>query len=151
MRLIETHGIQRLLVSAMAGVVALSLSACGQQAGEKAAKGPTESATDSGKQAQQGPDTAAEKLDQASKAIGEKTAQAAKALDDAATTALVKSALVAEPGLKALTIDVQTANGVVTLYGTTDSSESREKAVHVASKVEGVKSVQDKLVIVKGS
>lgn len=141
-------GIPRVCWLAIAGVIALSLTACGEQSGDKVGKGSAESPA---KQAQQEPSAAAKKLDEASKAIGETTTQAAKALDDAATTALVKSALVAEPGLKALTIDVETSNGVVTLYGTTDSPESREKAVRVASKVEGVRSVQDKLVIVKGS
>lgn len=135
---------------AIAGVLALSMAACGEQSADKVGKGAT-GAERPGKQAGQAPTTAAEKLDQASKVIAEKTTQAAKALDDATTTALVKSALVAEPGLKALTIDVETTNGVVTLYGTTDTPENREKAVRVASKVEGVRSVQDKLVIVKGS
>jgi osmotically-inducible protein OsmY len=133
-------------------MLALSMTACGEQSADKVGKGATDgSAEQPGMQAEQEPSAAAKKLDQASKAIGEKTSQAAKALDDAATTALVKSALVAEPGLKALTIDVETTNGVVTLYGTTDSPENREKAVRVASKVEGVKTVEDKLVIVKGS
>jgi osmotically-inducible protein OsmY len=40
---------------------------------------------------------------------------------------------------------------VVTLYGTANNRALRDKAAQVASKVEGVKSVRNELVIVAGS
>ena len=63
----------------------------------------------------------------------------------------VKSALHTTPGLEALAVDIVAADGVVTLFGTADSRESLEKAARVASGVPGVKSVQNKIVVVRGS
>ena len=74
-----------------------------------------------------------------------------KSSDDAALAALVKSVLVAEPGLKASAIQVEAADGVVTLHGTTESGGDRDKALQVASRVTGVKAVEDKLIVMKGS
>jgi osmotically-inducible protein OsmY len=62
-------------------------------------------------------------------------------------TTKVKSALVTEPDLKAGDINVETTNGVVTLQGTADSAENRQKAAQVASNVEGVKAVKNQIVV----
>jgi hyperosmotically inducible periplasmic protein len=80
-----------------------------------------------------------------------KTAAAPKADPDADLAAKVKSALAGDPQLKMLPIDVRAANGTVTLYGTADSARLREKAVHAAEGVEGVKSVSANVEIVRGS
>ena len=48
-------------------------------------------------------------------------------------------------------IDVGAANGAVTLWGTVPSERERTRAAHVAGKVEGVKSVDNKLAVVAGS
>jgi len=63
----------------------------------------------------------------------------------------VKLALRATPGLEALAVDVVAADGAVTLFGTADSGDSIKKAATVASGVPGVKSVQNKMVVVRGS
>ena len=63
----------------------------------------------------------------------------------------VKSALRVTPGLEALAVDVVAADGAVTLFGTADSGDSIKKAGTVASGVPGVKSVQNKMVVVRGS
>jgi|AP12_2_1047962.scaffolds.fasta_scaffold14365_2 hypothetical protein len=63
----------------------------------------------------------------------------------------VKSALRATPGLEALAVDVVAAEGAVTMFGTADTRESIDKAGKVASGVPGVKSVQNKIVVVRGS
>ncbi len=63
----------------------------------------------------------------------------------------VKSALRTTPGLEALAVDIVAKEGVVTLFGTADSRDSLEKAGKVASGVPGVKSVQNKIVVVRGS
>src|SRR5882724_3662592 len=75
----------------------------------------------------------------------------AKIDEDAALATKVKSALGADPALKFLAIDAGASGGVVTLYGTANNRTLREKAAQVASKVEGVKSVRNELVIVAGS
>lgn len=88
---------------------------------------------------------AGQKMDQAAATVKEKTEQAGDKLGDAAITAKVKTALIGEPGLKALKIDVDTANGVVTLTGSVDSPQNLERATQVAQAVEGVKSVDNRL------
>jgi len=88
---------------------------------------------------------AGEKLDQAAADIKQKAEQAGDKLDDAAITAKVKTAMIGEPGLKALQINVDTANGVVTLTGAVDTPQNLDRATQVAQAVEGVKSVDNRL------
>lgn len=71
--------------------------------------------------------------------------KAATAVGDAAITGSVKAAMIAEPGLKAMQIDVDTKNGVVTLTGTVDSTADKARAVQIAQGVSGVSSVVDRL------
>lgn len=63
----------------------------------------------------------------------------------------VKSALEAEPRVNGQGIDVTAADGVVSLWGTVADAAERRKAESVATGQPGVKSVNNKLVIVKGS
>ena len=67
--------------------------------------------------------------------------------DDAAITAKVKAAIVAEPGLKSLQISVETYKDVVELSGFVDSSQVKTHAGDVAASVNGVKSVHNELVV----
>ena len=83
---------------------------------------------------------AADKMAAATQKAGDK-------IDDAAITAKVKTALMAEPGLKSLEINVDTRDNVVTLAGTVGSPELKQRATQLAQSVEGVKSVSDQLVI----
>jgi len=78
------------------------------------------------------------------------TNETAVVVDDAAITTKVKSAVLAEPGLKTLQINVDTKDAVVTLSGTVDSPELKSKAVQIAQSVQGVKSVNDNLSIKTG-
>jgi hyperosmotically inducible protein len=66
---------------------------------------------------------------------------------DAAITTKVKSAVFAEPGLKASQISVDTKDGVVVLSGMVDKPEVKERAVQIAGQVDGVRSVVDNLAI----
>ncbi|MFZ1874917.1 MAG: molecular chaperone OsmY [Chania sp.] len=66
-------------------------------------------------------------------------------MGDSATTAKVKSALVEDKAIKSTDISVVTEKGVVTLSGFVSSQVQAERAVAAAGKVEGVKSVSDKL------
>jgi hypothetical protein len=70
---------------------------------------------------------------------------------DAAVEARVKAALSAEPGLRTITVDVKSTDGVVTLYGTADSPANSHQAAMVALNVEGVRSVKNEMVVVRGS
>lgn len=66
-------------------------------------------------------------------------------MDDSGITAKVKSALVDEKAIKSTDISVETEKGVVTLSGFVATQAKAEQAVSVAGRVEGVKSVSDKL------
>ena len=93
-----------------------------------------------------------ESADRAAKAVESAPAQvergaerAAAVLDDASITAKVKSALIADPAVKAYTIDVDTKANVVTLNGTVPSDSLSKDAERLASQVEGVKEVKNNL------
>jgi hyperosmotically inducible periplasmic protein len=77
--------------------------------------------------------------------------QVAKADPDKALAALVKQALETEPKIHSAGIDVTAAGGAVTLWGTAVSNGERARAARLASEVEGVKSVENRIAVVKGS
>ena len=77
--------------------------------------------------------------------MSERPASPTAMVDDSAITAKVKAAIVAEPELGALDIQVDTANGVVTLTGTIDTPQKLDRATQVAQGVDGVKTVDNKL------
>ena len=68
-------------------------------------------------------------------------------LDDAGTTARVKSALTANKVTKSTQISVDTWEGVVQLSGFVDSELARQSAVSTARSIGGVREVQDRLLI----
>lgn len=70
---------------------------------------------------------------------------------DAVLEARVKAALSADSGLRSVTVDVKSADGVVTLYGTADTPATSYRAAMVALNVDGVRSVKNEMVIVRGS
>ena len=90
-----------------------------------------------------------EKVDRTTSQVAASTERAADkattAVGDAAITGSVKTALIAEPNLSALKIDVDTKNGVVTLNGTVDNADQKSRAVSIARGVSGVSSVNDNL------
>jgi len=60
---------------------------------------------------------------------------------DAWITTKVKSEFTTTKGISSTDISVTTTNGVVTLTGTATSKHEKTKAINVAKKVKGVKSV----------
>ncbi len=96
-------------------------------------------------------ETVGQKVDNAAANVAAATGQvadkAAGAIDDATITTKIKAAVLAEPGLKALQIKVDTRDGNVTLNGTVDTPALKERAMQVARAVEGVKTVSDQLVV----
>lgn len=124
----------------LSALLLTGLAGCEKTPGEK----PGESA---GKAADRAIDNAGNKMSQAADATKEQAAKAGAAIDDTALTAKVKSALVAEPNLSALQINVETAKGVVTLSGTADSAANSDRAKEVAANVKGVASVDNRLTV----
>lgn len=64
-------------------------------------------------------------------------------VDDTVITTKVKAAIMGDASLKATEINVETFKGVVQLSGFVISSADINKAVDLARKVEGVKSVKN--------
>jgi len=77
--------------------------------------------------------------------IREKAREAGNAISDATanarTTAAIKARLFAEPGVSALSINVDTSDGLVTLSGTVSSHEQIAKALKIAMETDGVNKV----------
>jgi osmotically-inducible protein OsmY len=71
-------------------------------------------------------------------------------IDDATTTAAVKSKLLANPNTKGLKIDVDTRADVVTLRGEVSSSEEKQLAEELAKNSGDVKEVRNQLVVSRG-
>lgn len=63
-------------------------------------------------------------------------------IDDSLITAKIKTSMAADPQVSALAINVDTANGVVSLMGTVKSEEARQRAIQLAQGTEGVKRVE---------
>jgi osmotically-inducible protein OsmY len=89
---------------------------------------------------------AADKTDQA---VTKQANAAGQAIDDATITTKVKSALLNEPGMKSMNISVETEKGIVTLSGKADTQAKIDKAIKLADAVEGVQSVNNKIVVSK--
>lgn len=68
-------------------------------------------------------------------------------IDDSAITAKVKTAILQDPALKVLQIDVTTHENKVQLSGFVDSQKMVAHASEVARKVQGVASVQNSLIV----
>ena len=96
---------------------------------------------------QESADRAAKAVEQAPGTLERSAERSAAVLDDASITAKVKTALVVEPDLKGLQIDVDTSQNVVTLSGTVASESARERAGTIAKGIEGVKDVKNNLLV----
>ncbi len=90
-------------------------------------------------------DQPATRVNEAMMPVDERKLESRNRISDVAVTAKVRSALIVEPGLKSLSIEVKSAGGVVTLSGTTETNAASDQAARVASAVAGVKSVRSHL------
>jgi hyperosmotically inducible periplasmic protein len=142
-----------LLVGAIAA--SLSLAACGDNRND-AATSRTGSTSPSSTAATTDRVTAdasaaANRAGNTTERAGDKAAATADKVaanaSDAATTAKVKSRLMAEPGIDSLQIDVDTNNGRVTLTGQVDTPAHRARAKELAGSVEGVTGVVDRMAV----
>jgi len=135
----------RALLTAVAAALALGLGACG----EKPSSDKFGQNLERGNTVTPPPDRSAD-ASKPSSGMSGSTANTSKAIDDATLTSRVKSAIDSDSNLKSLTINVDTMAGVVTLKGTADTQENRQKAEQIASSVEGVRNVKNELVVVSG-
>jgi osmotically-inducible protein OsmY len=70
--------------------------------------------------------------------------------DDMTVSTEVKIALIGDRELGSFRIDTRTDHGVVTLSGTVDNQREVDRAVSVAKKVKGVRSVKSDLKLAAG-
>lgn len=68
-----------------------------------------------------------------------------KKVDDTMITSKVKTALMADPDIKGMSINVDTVKGEVKLSGNVKSDDQIKKAMEIARGVEGVTGVQNNL------
>lgn len=68
-------------------------------------------------------------------------------VDDSVITSKVKANIFEEPSLKTMQINVKTFKGVVQLSGFVDSPQSVTRAGQVAATVDGVRSVENDLLV----
>ena len=91
------------------------------------------------------------KARQTGAALGETVAtgaaRAEHALNEGSLTAKIKAKMALDDTVKALTIDVDTKDSVVTLSGSVHSEAERARALQLARETNGVTSVVDRLVI----
>ncbi len=134
------------LLAALA--IAAALTACSKQEDDRTAGQRLDGAIAEAKQ------TAQETRREAKEAINDAENSAARAADktaqatgDMAITAKVNAALVADDKLKATQINVDTKEGQVTLTGVAPDAQSRDRATTLASAVDGVKHVNNQLVV----
>lgn len=71
-----------------------------------------------------------------------------EAIDDTTVTTRVKTAMLNDPAVGGLQIDVDTFKGVVTLSGRVESQAERDQAIALARTVDGVVEVKDALQII---
>jgi len=100
-----------------------------------------------GERIDQAAEKAGDKFDNATEKLNETTEKTSTEIEDSLTTTKVKAAILAEPGLKSLQINVDTVEGKVTLTGTADSQESSDKAKELTASISGVKEVENQLIV----
>ena len=78
---------------------------------------------------------------------GKVMSKAGDLVEDGVITVKLTTALLADPDVKGLRIDLDTKDGVVTLEGTADKAVNLDRAVRIAKETGGVKSVDNQLVV----
>ena len=77
--------------------------------------------------------------------VGSAAAKLEQAVDSGSVTLKIKSKMALDDLVKARTINVDTTGSVVTLTGTVESNQERERAMRLARETAGVTRVVDKL------
>jgi len=89
----------------------------------------------------------AEGANKAGSAAAQAADRAGELLSDAGLTAKIKSKIALDDTVKALDIDVDTVDGVVTLSGRVGSEAEKQRALQLARETRGVRSVNDRLAV----
>lgn len=140
--------IRKGLLTASSLAVLLALGACGQrvdtasrEAGEPSVSTRTEQAANEAKQ-----ETREAAADTNTAVMGAGAAMGNK-IDDAQIVTKVKGKFAADDEIKALSIDVDAKDGMVTLSGTVPSEKAKERASDLVRNTEDVKGLENKLTV----
>lgn len=125
--------------------VTTALTACNREQSSEAKAEYGETKNNASANYDEAKDSASENYAQAKSEAREGYSEASATMSDATITAKVKSSIIAEPDIEAMNINVDTANGVVTLRGTVHSSAESDRVEEIARNTNGVKSVDNKL------
>ena len=126
------------------------LAACSKQDDNRTAGQKLDGAIAEAKQA--GADAKVETgqaIDKAEIKLKDATAKASDAVTDATIVTKINAALMADDRLKATKIDVKAEDGRVTLSGTAPDAGSQSRATTLAAAVDGVRSVDNQLVVAR--
>ncbi len=130
--------------------LAAALVGCNKQPDDRTAGQKLDGAIAEAKQA--GADAkveAGQAMDKAENKLKNATASASEAVSDATIVTKINAALMADDRLKATKIDVKAEDGRVTLTGTAPDAGSQARATTLASAVNGVRSVDNQLVVAR--
>lgn len=144
----RTKNFRASLISALA--LAAALAACSKQEDNRTAGQKLDGAIAEAKRAGTDAKTeAGQAMDKAETKLKDATATASDAVSDAAIVTKINAALMADDRLKATKIDVKAEGGRVTLIGTAPDVGSLSRATTLAAAVNGVRSVDNKLVVAR--
>jgi hypothetical protein len=144
----------RPLAAISAALAVAALTACSRSADDSASRQPAEPPIARTERQPQVPDdsrppsanpnatpgTGAAPVERAATDVSDK-------VKDAAITTAVNAKLAQDKALSAMKIDVDTVDGKVSLRGTAPDPAARQRATTLASAVDGVKSVDNQLVV----
>jgi hyperosmotically inducible protein len=138
------------LAIAAAVLTVLFASGCERRTPDAASSGTTPPAGSTSDNTSTTPSTSSTATSPAVPASGDTSSNGKSAgtvIDDTVVTTKVKTALLADSDIKGLGINVETSKGVVTLNGAVANQTQIDRAVQVASGVQGVSSVTNNLTI----
>jgi hyperosmotically inducible periplasmic protein len=127
---------------------ATTLAACDRGDEQRTAGQKVDSAMTTAKQKlENARDAASQSTAEASRDMKDAAKDAKNSVNDASITASVNAKLASDKELSALRINVDTVEGRVALRGTAPSPSARDRATQLASSVDGVRSVENQLVV----
>lgn len=130
--------------------LAAALAACGKHDDERTAGQKLDGAIADAKQAgNEAKADAGRAMDKAEDKMKDATASASEAVTDATIVTKINASLMADDKLKATKIDVKAQDGHVILTGSAPDSGSHARATTLAAAVNGVRSVDNQLVVAR--
>jgi len=133
------------VVLAAAGT--LALAGCDRAQEDRAAATAAEAVHEANQALRQAGTVAREGMRDAGEAAREGSREAGQLLAQGTLTAKVKTALLADETVPGARIDVDTHGTVVTLSGQLATQEQIDRAVQIASGIDGVQSVENRLTL----